>query len=321
MICILAAAALGGAFIYRRQQAQSAQHITSTNSYNMADSYRTVSYEGRTYKYNSLITTILLIGVDNDGEIRTYPRVGEAPRADSIHLMVLDKKNKRMTILNVNRDTMTEIRRYSFLGDSFSYYVSQLAYSTAYSMDLHDGAEYTCEAVSKLLKVPVNEYVLFNRSSLTSLNNMVGGVTVTVPNDDLVEKYPQATAGSQMVITDENMEDFVRYRDINRHYSNDSRMDRQRAYISAFVEKVKGMIPDQVNSLWTELEKMDSWLITSVTKNKYLSYANTLSEIEFSDGNYYKMEGEVDVVKKHIQFHHDEEALRKLVLDIFYEAV
>ena len=123
-----------------------------------------------------------------------------------------------------------------------------------------------------------------------------------------------------MEITEENVEYFVRHRDTQKHYSNDGRMDRQRAYINAFVSKIKDMIPKQVNKLWSELENMDSWMYTSVTKNKYLSYANTLSVIDFSDSNYYKMEGEVDVVKKHIQFHHDEEALRNLVLDIFYEA-
>ena len=37
-------------------------------------------------------------------------------RADSIALVVLDKKNEKMSIIALNRDTMTQIRRYTRSG-------------------------------------------------------------------------------------------------------------------------------------------------------------------------------------------------------------
>ena len=39
--------------------------------------------------------------------------------------------------------------------------------------------------------VPINRYVVTNQDSMPYINELAGGVTVTVPNDDLEEKYPE----------------------------------------------------------------------------------------------------------------------------------
>lgn len=86
-----------------------------------------------------------------------------------------------MSILALNRDTMTEIRRYTRTGEDMGTYVSHLGYAYSYG----DGGEVSCEdlkeAVEKLLGISIDEYVVTNQSSITSINDLVGGVTVTVP--------------------------------------------------------------------------------------------------------------------------------------------
>ena len=55
-VAVLIALALSvfGLFIWMRMREQSGQHITAGNSYDMRDSYRTISYKGKTYRYNDL---------------------------------------------------------------------------------------------------------------------------------------------------------------------------------------------------------------------------------------------------------------------------
>ena len=319
LAALLAAMAVAAVFIYHRQAEQSLQHVSAGNSYDMGGGYRQIEYEGQRYTYNSLITTVLYTGIDSAGEMQNFEHLGFAPRADSIALAVLDKKHKKMSIISINRDTMTEIRRLSIFGESVDYYVSNLEFAYAYG----DGAELSCEmlveAVSKLLQIPVNEYLITNRESMKYINDIVGGVTVTVPNDDLAKEYPEMRKGNVVEITDKNVETYLRLRDTGVDFSNAGRIDRQRSYIAAYLEKIQKMLPDGANDIWKAFEKMSPYIYTSITKNKYIQYINLLNTVGYSDTDFIKLEGDYVTSDLYDQFYPDEDALRKLVVDLFYE--
>ena len=319
ILMILAAMAVGGYIIYKRTNQQKSQHITSSNSYDMGGGYRVISYEGRKYKYNNLITTVLYAGLDSSGEMKTYSVAGEAPRADIINLAVLDKKNKKMSVISISRYTLTRIRRYSMFLQNSDYYVGMLCYAFPFG----DGGALSCEnlteSVSNLLGVPVNEYVVTNLDSMTYINDIVGGVTVEVPNDDLAEKLPGVKKGSSLEITSDNVMTYLRTRDTNVHFSNDSRLERQKSYITAYVEKLQALLPDRRGEIWDKLDQMNRYLLTSVTKNKYIQYAKLLSTVDFSSQNYYNLPGENQRGMYYDEFVPDETGIRKLVIDLFYE--
>ena len=206
VICIAALAA-GGTFLHQERAAQSVMHVTAGNSVDMKSGYRRITYQGKEYQYNSLITTILYAGIDSEGEMKASNAYSNKARADSISLVILDKKHQRMRILALNRDTMTDIRRYSRSGSDMGTYVSHLGYAYSYG----DGGEVSCEdlreAVSNLLGgIPVNEYAVTNRSSMTYINDLVGGITLTVPNNDLADQYPELKEGSTVTLDDTTIE-------------------------------------------------------------------------------------------------------------------
>ncbi|MBR2257777.1 MAG: LCP family protein [Blautia sp.] len=316
---VFAALAAALVFVYLRQAEQSLQHVSAGNSYDMGGGYRQIEYEGQRYSYNSLITTVLYTGIDSAGEMQNFEQLGFAPRADSIALAVLDKKHKKMSIISINRDTMTEIRRLSIFGESVDYYVSNLEFAYAYG----DGAELSCEmlveAVSKLLQIPVNEYLVTNRESMKYINDIVGGVQVTVPNDDLAEEYPEMHKGNVVEITDDNVETYLRHRDTAVDFSNAGRIDRQRSYIAAYLQKIQQLLPDGANDIWRAFERMAPYIQTSITKNKYIQYMNLLNTVGYSDTDFIKLEGEYKTSDLYDQFYVDEDALRRLVIDLFYE--
>ena len=164
----------------------------------LAQSYLLRTVDGVTYEYNQQITTILYAGVDSEGPMTTTDRYTIAPRADTINLIILDGYHGTLRVLAISRDTLTAIDRYTMDGTWRDTYVSHLGYAYTYG----DGGRVSCEnlvsAVSRLLGgVPIHEYVVTNKSGVAAGNAMVGGVRVTVPNDDVAHLHPELTAGAE----------------------------------------------------------------------------------------------------------------------------
>ncbi|MDO5335994.1 MAG: LCP family protein [Eubacteriales bacterium] len=320
-VFLLAFAGIAAWIIYT-QNLQKSRHVTAGASVDMGDGYRTVTYKGKSYQYNSLITTILYAGVDSKGEMKENAAYASAPRADSISLVVLDKKHQKMTIIAISRDTMTEIRRYTISGYDRGTYVSHLGYAYTYG----DGGKVSCEnlreAVAGLFGgIPVNEYAVTNQTSMTYINDLVDGITVTVPNNDLAALYPSMTEGKSVTLDASNVTDFLQYRDTSVSFSNEGRIERQQTYVTAYIQKLKEKLGTDTQEIWNKLENMEPYLQTSITKNKYLNLVNLLKKIEFSDSDYWHLAGENQEGTAHDEFYVDEEALQDKIIEIFYEEI
>ena len=128
LLCIVVLSA-GGFFLLHSRREQSRLHVTAGNSVDMKGGYRTITWKDKEYQYNSLITTILYAGLDSTDPLKASETYSNKARADSISVVILDKKKKKMSILALNRDTMTEIRRYTRTGEDMGTYVSHLGYA------------------------------------------------------------------------------------------------------------------------------------------------------------------------------------------------
>ena len=320
LLCIVVLSA-GGFFLLHSRREQSRLHVTAGNSVDMKGGYRTITWKDKEYQYNSLITTILYAGLDSTDPLKASETSSNKARADSISVVILDKKKKKMSILALNRDTMTEIRRYTRTGEDMGTYVSHLGYAYSYG----DGGEVSCEdlkeAVEKLLGISIDEYAVTNQSSITSINDLVGGVTVTVPNDDLAALYPELKKGAVVTLDDSNVKDFLQHRDTAADFSNEGRIERQQAYVTAYVDLLKNRLASEPDQLWQEIGQMNDYLQTSITKNKYLSLARLLEKVSFTDADYYRPTGKDSAGELHDEFYVDEDALKQLVIDLFYEEV
>lgn len=322
LLLVLVVAAGFGVWAYRTQQAQNALHVTAGNSVDMGSGYRNLTYKGKKYQYNSLITTVLYAGIDSQGKLEENASYSGAARADSIALVVLDKKHKKMTIISISRDTMTEVRRYSMSGRDRGTTVTNLGYAYTYG----EGGKVSCEnlreAVSNLLGgIPINEYAVTNQDSMIYINDLIDGVTLTVPNDDLAASHPELRKDTVVTLDAANVRDFLQYRDTSKDFSNEGRRERQQAYITAYVEQLKKKLQEDTEGIWDGLEEMEDYLQTSITKNKYLSLAKLLKSVSFSDEDYYNPEGENRLGDLHDEFYVDEEALQEKVIELFYEEI
>lgn len=321
VLCVLVAAVLA-VFVWQTLERQRSYKVTSGNRVDVGSGYRNVTYKGKKYQYNTLVTTVLYAGLDSMGQLKASTAYGDKARADSIYVVVLDKKAGQMSVLALSRDLMTEIRRYSRTGKSLGNYVTHLGYAYSYG----DGGKVSCEnlrdAVSELLGgIPIQEYVVSNQSSIADINDLVGGVTVTVPNDDLTGRYPELTEGAEVTLNGDIAYDFLHYRDTETDFSNESRMERQRAYINGYIGLFQKQLKQNPEDTWEKIQKMENYIQTSITRNKYLTLAKLIGQIDFDDSDYYTLKGQDQQGELHDEFFYDEEALQETILELFYEEI
>lgn len=307
----------GGFWMYRNKRSQDGLQVRSANPVDVGSGYRQIEYEGKHYRFNNRVTTILYAGIDSEGEIETKTAYAGAPRADSISLVVMDELNARITIIAFNRDTMTDIHKYTVDGKDRGAFTDHLAFAYTYGDGGTVSCRNLCRAVSDLLYgIPINGYVISNRTSLPMLGEAIGPVQVVVPNGDLEDEG--FIEGETVTIDSDNLMTFVRTRDIGVDLSNVTRMERQQAYINAAIDKIVDLLTNDTNTAWRFIEDAETCVLTDITRNRYLDLTKVLKNTHYTADNYYTPEGIQVVGARHDEFYPDRDALYEKVLELFY---
>jgi len=271
---------------------------------------------GKWYEPKENIRTTLLIGVDEFGAIRDKDAYNNSSQADFLLLLAKDDKTGDTFAIQINRDTMTPVQTLSVSGDVAGREDMQVALSHAYGSGKEDSCLNTEQAVSYFLyNYPIDNYISMSMDGIAIMNDEVGGVTLKSMEDmdSLgVKKDEVITLKNDQALT------YVRERDLNDDESNIKRQDRQRQYILAWSDLAK----DKFKSTKAATELIDHispYLITDCDAMTLASMAEELSEYETAP--IYVPEGTLKKGEKWMEFYADNDALRDLVLDLFYEEV
>lgn len=315
LVVLVAVAAAG----YWRWKSQERYNLAAEKSYDSSNDYHILEYQGKKYEYNNLVTSILISGIDSEGPMMANRSYAKAPRSDSVQVLVLDKRTNKMTIIALNRDTITPVRSYDAAGNSLGVYDNLLSLAFGFGTGGKSSCENLREAVSTLLGgIPINEYIIGNISTLPWVNQLVGGVTVTIPNDDLIEENPEFYTGNTVTLTDDWIEPFLRTRDTDIDYSNQGRMERQKAFITSFANAFIQRLQKDTSGVWKATEEMDGYIQTSITKNKYINLANTVGQMDFEEIEYYQPEGAYIDGQLHDEYELDQDALMQKLIELYY---
>lgn len=275
------------------------------------------------YVFNESIVNVLLIGVDSTGVMETSATYGNQARADNIDLISFDTVNKSIKILPISRDTITDVTKFSAKGYDVGTIRTHLGFAYSFGNGGNESSMNVCDAVSNLLfGTEVYKYITTNLDSIAYANDLIGGVTVLVPNDDLKAKYPELVAGSEVELTKDNVADFLRYRDPDKDGSNVGRMERQQAFLEAYVKKLETMTEEDYKDMWDRLSSDKSKIRTNISENMFLSLLEDLREYKYDPlTDNLSIEGEDMVEDGYDVFYPDEEKLRELVINAFFKKI
>ena len=307
-----------------KEDQESADSGTQTEK-EMLFEENTVFWNGKTYKRNTYVKAVLCMGVDRDGPMTETTLSGDGGQADGIFLLANDTARGSMKILLIPRDSMTEITKTDTSwtetnGAKLGEVVDHLSLSYAYGDGREKSCEYTKQAVSHLLMgLKIDSYMAADLEIIASLNDEVGGVTVTIPTMGMEQADPEFVFGQTVRLKGEQAERFVRFRDTERDNSAISRMEQQKLYISGFFQAVKEKSRTESNITEHLFEMSQDYMVTDMAKDEYLKLAINALEGEGLTSSSFKMApGTGTATETYDEYYVDQEALVPILLDLFY---
>lgn len=280
-----------------------------------------IKYNGKVYQYNEEIMTFLVMGIDKYSDVEEVAEGTEGGQADALFLAVLNPKDKSIKVMGINRNTITDIDMYDENGDYVTTIKAQIAVQHGFGNGVEESCEYQVKAVENLLYgLPIHGYAAVNMSAIETINDAVGGVDVTVL-EDLTKRDKSLVKGAQVHLMGETAFWYVKYRDTDIFASADMRLERQKQYLKAFINRAIQAAKEDVSVVFDLYQAVMPQMVTNVSLDEVAYLAPLLLEYQFSEESFYSMEGETIKGNKFEEFYPDEEALREMVLDIFYEEV
>lgn len=279
-----------------------------------------ITHEGKDYIYNQDIKAYLIMGVDKAGTVEeeTINDYTKGGQSDAMFLLVTDASDKTMSIISINRNTMTRVEICGISGESAGYKEMQICLQHAYG----DGKNLSCvratEAVSHLFyNLPINGYLAMNMNGMPILNDSIGGVEVTVLQDlTNTKKGVSLKKGETKVLTGDEAYVYLRTRDINEFDSASDRLKRQEQYITAYMKKLESVAASNPGKAVSIYESLEDYIVSSI------DFANLVSEVsEYSfdaETNMYSVPGETVMGDYYEEYYVDEEAFYQMIIDVFY---
>ena len=263
------------------------------------------------------LETVLFMGLDKyEAPVNEMGYLNDQ-QCDFLLLFVIDEKQQVCDVIHLNRDTMTEIRRLGVGGRESGKFIGQLCLSHTYGSGGSDSCLNTTKAVSKLLKgVPIDHYVAMTMEGVGALNDIVGGVTVTVP-DDMSKVDSELRAGAEVTLHGEQALVFVRSRMDVGDGSNLSRMERQRIYLKALYEKLLDCVRNDEGFVDSSLLKMTAYFQSDLPLNSLDDLCMRLADCTINP--FTVIEGEANYDNEFVEFYINEDSLDQVLNDIFAE--
>ena len=315
-VAVLAVAGLGYVGIQKKKAAEAASAKATAE----AEDSNTVTWQGKTYKYNQNLSNYLLLGVDKRTPAETKVGKADAGQADALFLLSLNRKTKEMTLITIPRDTMTDVESFDLEGKSLGKSKDHISLSYGYGDGGAESCKLTQEAVSNLFYgLPIQGYLAMNLDGIPELAKSVGGLTVTVPNNSLEYKYPEFAEGAEVTLTEENTEVFLRSRDVDESQSAIYRMERQKAFLDAFSKKAKECYEQNEKFAANLFVAIKPYTVTNISEDRLMKLFQTADE---GDGYIeWTVPGEGTQGLSYDEYQVDDDALYAKIMETFYQEI
>jgi len=274
-----------------------------------------LTYKEEEYPLKEHLRTVLLIGTDSTERYEEDENLlldyYNANQADFLILLVQDTEANTTEVIQLNRDTMTDVPWLDVIGNYGGTEFQQLCLA----FNSGDGGRASClntvDAVSSLLfDAPIQHYIQLPLSGIAVLNNLVGGVPVTIP-ENLTRIDSAFVEGSTVHLTGEQAEKFVRARKGLLDDTNVARMSRQRIYLESFRKQAQKSFDSDSEFALKLVEKMGEHIQTDLTAQQLSDFVESLDKATISPIR--TPDGELIIGTQYYEFFVEEASLWEIV--------
>ena len=275
-----------------------------------------ISYNGKNYRYNTSIKNYLFLGVDQDGPVVKAKDGISGGQSDAMFLLVADDRNKTLSVIAINRNTMTNVKVYDEDGD----YVNTARLQICLQHGYGDGMRVSClrsvDAVSELFyNLPISGYLSMNMDALPIINDAIGGVTVEVLDDlSNTAKNVSLKKGETVTLTGDEAYVYLRSRDTSVFDSAGERLNRQMQYMTALFAKMKTVTESNPSIFKTINSSIKDYTVSSMD---FVKLAEMSADYTFDESHMYTIPGETVQGEVFEEYNVDDPALYEMILEIF----
>lgn len=291
-----------------------------------------IAYDGKIYEYNEDTINLLFLGIDQHGFLQKETDYSnwESGQADAIFVLSLNPTDKTMKIVAIPRNSMVELNIYDANGMIANQIRNQICLQYGYAGGGKNGMEEMKRAVSEVLyDLPIHGVTVIAYDAISMLNDMIGGVDVVVL-EDITQYDPIMVQGENVHLMGEHAYLYVQYRDVTKVGSPTARLQRQKQYLSAFVEQAKIRAKQNILIVTDMYRGLEDYMKTDITLDEAVYLATEVLDYSFDLNSIFLLAGK-DCTTSFISedgtedfyddYELDEENLKKTVIDVFYNEV
>lgn len=276
---------------------------------------KTIKRDETEYFPRQDITTLLVMGIDEEGKVQSSGERTNDGMADMLALVIFDEKNQKIDVISINRDSMVNMPVLDEKGKRSGTAFGQIGLSHGYGTGLEDSCENTAWTVSDLFYgTKIDYYLSMNMEAVPILNDAVGGVTVVI-DEEFAKIYPEMDEGEYKLRGKEALT-FVRARREVGDHLNVSRMERQKEYMDGFIGAAKAKVDEDALFALDLFEKIEPYMVTNCSVETLSSMLEKYENYEMCD--IVSPEGENILGEKYYEFYIDEENLDDIIIKYLY---
>lgn len=313
LLLIVMAALLGTALWMNNQEETPIEN--AGQAINAPQDQTFLTYKEQEYSLKEHLNTVLLIGTDGteryekkEDLLQDYYNYSQA---DFLVLLVQDTEAGTTEVIQLNRDTMTDVPWLDVIGNYGGTEFQQLCLA----FNSGDGGRASClntvDAVSSLLfDAPIQHYIQMPMSAIPVLNDLVGGVPVEIP-ENMTHVDPAFVKGTTVWLTGKQAESFVRVRKALLDDTNLARMSRQRIYLDSFRKQAQEAFDSDSEFALKLVEKLGEHIQSDLTAQQLSDLVQSLDRAQISPIR--TADGELVVGTQYYEFFVDEASLWEIV--------
>ena len=323
-ILFLVLSGIVGAFVYLRTKGDKnlrteVPEVTESKTELPEGIY--ITYQGKQYRYNSDIINFLCLGIDKELAIEEKRETGSEGLADVILLVSINVQSNEFKILAIPRETVVPVKVLDKAGNFVKTENKQITLQYAYGRSAKMSCELMSETVSNLLyKLPVQRYCVINFQALPVLNDAIGGVHLTAL--ETVEWNEGGFyEGQEMYLLGQSALDYVRQRDEYKAGSSMGRLERQKQYVTCYMEQAKAALKTDITLPIQLYQGLTEHMRTNVTVEDIAYLVPEVLEMNLTMDNIMMVPGTTVPAGDTEEYQADTDALKELVIQNFYEEV
>lgn len=318
---ILAALA---AFLVLNNMGKLQFHKNDTNITNsiIEEDEEGIIYKGSKYKLSSDVVSFLLIGIDK-GSLNDNLGIGLNGQADTLLVGAVNTKTKSISVIPISRETLVDVNRYNTSGEYTGVSNEQICLAFAYGNDIKQSSDNVLLSVSRVLYgINISSYITMDLAALEKLSNSVGSIDVYVNEDyydaDFGTRYK---AGQTIKVRGKSAVNYIHWR-TDAVDANNYRMQRQKSFITSFMNKVSNEISKDFSKVITYYNLMQPYVSTNISLSQTTYLATNCMSMNLGDAIDFKnIPGETFNKDGYSAFVPDEKALTEIVIETFYEKI